>query len=187
MTYAIASINPLLRRPAPPFLPCPDAGAGQPDLRPPATGTDHRQPGAAPDQPVSLPPGRRVRRPELARQLRRQPDQGPAAITSGPGHGLRPDGGQRHLPRRLRGTRHPVHGLGHPPGLRRLRPEGFPAGGDVRFHLGTPALLAAETLCRRSPRPVTISPTLEHFLGRYGQFIRNCKPVPSNAAASWPS
>ena len=68
--------------------------------------------------------------------------------------GLRPDGGQRHLPGRVRGTRHPLHGLGHPPGLRRLRPEGFPAGGDVRFHLGTSALLADEAVRRRSPRPV---------------------------------
>ena len=46
-------------------------------------------------------------------------------------------------PGRLRGTGHPVHGLGHPSGLRRLRPEGFSRRGDVRFHLGTPALLAA--------------------------------------------
>ena len=85
MTYATTSINPLyaarLRR----VLPCPAAGAGRANLRPPATGTDHRQPGAAPDQPVSLSPGRRVRRPELARQLRRQPDQGPADLFPAPG------------------------------------------------------------------------------------------------------
>ena len=34
-------------------------------------------------------------------------------------------------------------------------PQAFPDGGDVRFHLGTPALLADEALRRRSPRPVT--------------------------------
>ena len=73
------------------------------------------------------------------------------------GHGSRPDDRQRHLPRRLRGTRHPLHVLGHPPGLRRLRPARISrSSGDVRFHLGTPALLAAEALCRRPARPVAL-------------------------------
>ena len=49
---------------------------------------------------------------------------------------------------------HSLHLLGHPPGLRRLRPEGFRRRRDLRLHLGPSALLAAEALCRRSPRPV---------------------------------
>ena len=53
-------------------------------------------------------------------------------------------------------------------------PQGFPDGGDVRFHLGAPALLAAEALCRRSPRSVAVARRLSDFLARYGQFIRNC-------------
>ena len=36
-------------------------------------------------------------------------------------------------------------------------PQDFPAARDVRFHLGTPALLAAEALRRRSPRPVPVA------------------------------
>ena len=41
----------------------------------------------------------------------------------------------------------PCFSFGHPPRLRRLRPERFPGSGDVRFHLGSPTLLAAENLC----------------------------------------
>ena len=36
-------------------------------------------------------------------------------------------------------------------------PHGLSRGEHVRFHLGTPALLAAEALRRRSPRPVAIT------------------------------
>ena len=69
-----------------------------------------------------------------------------------------PMSGQRHLPRRVRRTRHPLHVLGHPPGIRRLRPARISrSSGDVRFHLGTSAVLAAEALRRRSPRPVAIT------------------------------
>ena len=132
-------------------------------LRQAAAGTDQRQPGAAPDQPVPLPPGRRVRRPQLSRQLRRQPHQGLAATISSRNLCCDPMSGLGHLPRRLRRTRHPLHGLGHPSGFRRLRPARISGSGDVRLHLGSPALLAAEALCRRSPRPVA-RPTLEHFL-----------------------
>ncbi len=72
-----------------------------------------------------------------------------------PGLCFDPMAGIGHLPGRMRGTRHPMHRLGHPPGAGCLRREGFPDGGDVRFHLGTPALLADEAIRRRSPRPVT--------------------------------
>ena len=53
----------------------------------------------------------------------------------------------RHLSGRMRGTRRSLHRLGHPQRPGRLRPERFPEGGDVRFHLGASALLADETLC----------------------------------------
>ena len=43
----------------------------------------------------------------------------------------------------------------YPSGFRRLRPEGFPERRNVRFHMGTPALLADEALRRRCTRPVT--------------------------------
>src|SRR5208337_5327567 len=82
----------LLRRPHPPFLPCPAAGAGPADLCPPATGADHRQPGTASYEPLPLPPCRRVRRPQVAGKLRRQSDQGLAELLPPP-PGLRPDDG----------------------------------------------------------------------------------------------
>ena len=154
MTYATTSINPFYAARLTPVAPRPDAGAGQPDLRPAATGTDHRQPGAAPDQPVPFPPGRRIRRPEMARQLRRQPDQGFADLLSSPGLVFDPMTGS--------GTcRDVCEELGIPcmawdihQGFDACDPQGFPGSGDVRFHLGTSALLAAEALRRRSPRPV---------------------------------
>ena len=45
--------------------------------------------------------------------------------------------------------------------------------GDLRLHLGTPALLANEAVRRRSPRSVACADAGD-FLRRYGQFIRNC-------------
>ena len=72
--------------------------AGPARLCPAAAGPDHPQPSAAPDQPVSLPPDRRIRRPQMARQLRRQPDQGPADLFQARGPGVRPYVWQRHLP-----------------------------------------------------------------------------------------
>ena len=81
---------------------------------------------------------------------------------------------QRHLPRRVRGTRHPVHGLGHPPGLRRLRPDRLPAGETFDFIWAHPPYWR-QKLYADDPRDLSRCPTLEQFLRRYGQFIRNCK------------
>ena len=52
-------------------------------------------------------------------------------------------------------------------------PNGFPPAETFDVHLGPSALLADEAVRRRSPRPVP-RPTLDDFLRRYGQFIRNC-------------
>ena len=91
---------------------CPHpAGAGSPEpaakaaLRQAATCTDQRQPGPALDQPVPLGRSRRLRRPELSRQLRRQPYQGLAALLQ-TGQCPRSDDRQWHLPRRLQRTGH---------------------------------------------------------------------------------
>ena len=62
--------------------------------------------------------------------------------------------GSGTCPRRLRRTWHPVHVLGHPSGIRCLRPAGICSQRDVRLHLGTPAVLATEALRRRSSRSV---------------------------------
>ena len=172
MNTSTQSINPFYaarQRPVAPARPT-SRPAG---LCPPATGTDHRQPGAAPDQPVSLPPGRRVRRPQMARQLRRQPDQGFAEVFQAGGLCFDPMTRLWHVPRRVRGTRHPVHGLGHPSGIRRLRPDRFPEGETFDFIWAHPPYWRHEAVRRRSPRSVA-QPDARTFLVRYGQFIRNC-------------
>ena len=82
--------------------------------------------------------------------------------------------GQRHLPRRVQGTRHPVHGLGHPPGLRRLRSRrSFRRRETFDFIWAHPPYWR-QKLYADDPRDLSRRPTLEHFLRRYGQFIRNC-------------
>ena len=98
-------------------------------------------------------PCRRIWRPRLSGQLRRQSHQRPAALLQAE-PGIRPHERQRNLPRRVRGTRHPLHVVGHPPRHRRLRPAGLFSIRGVRLHLGASALLADEALRRRSARPV---------------------------------
>ena len=63
----------------------------------------------------------------------------------------------RHLPRRVRGTRHFLHGPAT--SIRASTPAtrtDFPRGG-IRLHLDPSALLAAEALRRRSARPVAVA------------------------------
>ena len=154
----------VLRRPAPPCLSRPAAGAGPAGLRPPATGTDHRQPGAAPDQPVSLPPCRRIRRPQMARQLRRQPDQGLAELFQAGGLVFDPMSRQRHVP------------------ATSARNSASLAWPGTSIRVSTPATRRISRRRRRSissghtrptggmklyaddPRDLSRSPTLEHFL-----------------------
>ena len=68
-----------------------------------------------------------------------------------------PMAGSGHVPRRLRRTRHPLHVVGHPSGIRRLRSAGVFSQRDVRLHLGSSALLAAEVVRRRCTRLVTVA------------------------------
>ncbi len=91
-----------------------------------------------------------------------------------PRHGVRPHDRQRHRPRRVRGTRHPLHGLGHPPGLRRLRSERVSRRRRRSISSGHIRPTGGMKLYADDPRDLSRSPTLEHFLRRYGQFIRNC-------------
>ena len=63
---------------------------------------------------------------------------------------FKPDGivfdpmtGSGHLPRRLRGTRHPCMAWDIHQGFDACDPQDFPTARDVRLHLGSPALLAA--------------------------------------------
>ena len=83
MTHALETVNPhyaarIGRRAAP------QARAGPAGLRPPAACPHHRQPGAAPDQPLSQyrRQTRRVRHKRLSRQLRRQAHQAICSVTS---------------------------------------------------------------------------------------------------------
>ena len=175
MTYATTSINPFyaarLRRSSLSGRRSRTARSMPACRRAPITGS----PGPAPDQPVPFPPGRRIRRPEMARQLRRQPDQGPAELFQARRHGLRPH-------ELAAGTcRDVCEELGIPcmawdihQGFDACDPKEFPAAETFDFIWAHPPYWRHEALCRRSPRPVAISPTLEHFLRRYGQFIRNC-------------
>ena len=71
-----------------------------------------------------------------------------------PGLVLDPMSGSGTCRRRVQGTRHTLHGLGHPPRHRRLRPAGLLRRRGVRLHLGASALLADEAVRRGSPRPV---------------------------------
>jgi len=57
-----------------------------------------------------------------------------------------------------------------------MRPAGLSRRRDVRFHLGPPALLA-QKLYAVDERDLSRAPTLDVFLRRYGQFIRNCTRV----------
>ena len=141
-------------------------------------------PGPAPHQPLPFPPCRRVRRPQLSRQLRRQPHQGPADLLPAR-PGLRPDGRQRHLPRRLRGTRHPCMSWDIHQGFDACDPNDFPPGECFDFIWAHPPYWR-QKLYADDPRDLSRSPTLEHFLQRYRQFIRNCARA-LNPAASWPS
>ena len=85
-----------------------------------------------------------------------------------------PMAGSGHLPRRLRRTRHPVHVLGHPSGIRRLRSRRISAAarrstssGHIRPTGGRSSTPTIPATCREPRRS-------RHFLRRYGQFIRNC-------------
>src|SRR5271157_2504965 len=78
-------LRPRIHRPLPRGLPeaagiPPARRAGQTALRPAAARAQNGQPGAAPDLALSLPPDGRVRRPQMARQLRRDADQGSADV-----------------------------------------------------------------------------------------------------------
>ena len=86
---------------------------------------------------------------------------------------VRPDDRQRHCPRRVRGTGHRLLLLRHPPGIRRLRSHDFPSKETFDFIWAHPPYWR-QKLYADDPRDLSRSPTLEHFLRRYGQFIRNC-------------
>ena len=82
------------------------------------------------------------------------------------------------MPGRMPGTGHPLLVKRHPPGLRRLRPTEFPRD-MLRFLLAHPPYWR-QKLYANDPRDLSRTPTLEHFLDRYGQFIATvsvpCKP-----------
>ena len=86
---------------------------------------------------------------------------------------VRPNGWQRDGTRRLRGTRHRLLLVRHPPGIRRLRSSRLPRGQFLRIHLGPSALLETEGILF-DPRDLSRVPSLEEFLRRYRLFIRNC-------------
>ena len=82
--------------------------------------------------------------------------------------------GSGTCPRRVRGTRHPLHGLGHPPGLRRLRPARISRRRRRSISSGHTRPTGGRSSTPTIPATCRARPTLEHFLRRYGQFIRNC-------------
>ena len=88
----------------------------------------------------------------------------------------RPHDRQRDVPRRVRRTWHPLHGMGHPPGNRRLRPAGFSDAEAFDFIWAHPPYWR-QKLYADDPRDLSRAPTLEDFLRRYRQFIRNCAGV----------
>ena len=174
MTYALTTVNPFyaarLQRVASPARSRAARAAG---LRPPAAGPDHRQPGAAPDQPLSLPPGRGLRQPELARQLRRPAYRRSAAATSAR-PGPRPDDRQRHRRRCVPGAGHPLHGACDiHQGFDACDPSGFPSGDTFDFIWAHPPYWRMK-LYADDPRDLSRTRTLEDFLLRYGTFLRNC-------------
>ena len=59
---------------------------------------------------------------------------------------------------------------------------------EAMYLASASTVFGIETLFRRSPPNFySASPTLDHFLARYGQFIRNCKHSARSWAASSPS
>ena len=75
----------------------------------------------------------------------------------------RPDDRQRHLPRRLRGTRHPLHVLGHPPGIRRLRPERISRQPRLSISSGLIPPYWRQKLYADDPRDLSRSPDAGAF------------------------
>ena len=123
---------------------------------------------------------------KLSRQLRRQPHQGLAALFQADGLVCDPMSRQRHLPRRVQGTRHPLHVVGHPPGLRRLRPARISrqrrrsiSSGLTRPTGGRSSTPTIPATCRDHRRSsISCGATASSSA---------TVPVPSNPAASWPS
>ncbi len=82
--------------------------------------------------------------------------------------GAGPDGGQRHLPRRVRGARHPLLGVGHPPR------DSTPATRKASPHAEAFDFIWAhppywrQKLYADDPRDLSRAPTLDDFLRRYG-------------------
>jgi len=62
-------------------------------------------------------------------------------------------------------------------------PTGF-GHGHVRLHLGSPALFR-QKLYADDRATSRVAPTLEAFLHRYGQFLRNCGPSAQTRWESW--
>ena len=111
---------------------------------------------------------------ELARQLRRQPDQGPADLLQAR-PGVRPDDGQRH--RRAtcaRNSASPAWPGTSIQGFDACDPKDFPPAEMFDFIWAHPPYWR-QKLYADDPRDLSRTPTLEHFLRRYGQFIRNCR------------
>ena len=191
--YALTTINPFYAarfdaacHRTPSRCRASSAGAGAAGLRQAAAGAEERQPGAAPDQPLPQRRGRPLRRPRLPRQLRRQPHQGPAAVLQARGLVFDPMSGSGTCPDVCQELGIPCMSWDIHHGLDACDPPDFTRRGNVRLHLGAPALLAAETVRRRPPRPVARADA-----GAFPPALRPVHPqlrrCPASPAASWRS
>ena len=75
--------------------------------------------------------------------------------------------------------------MGHPRGLRRLRPNAVPAEACFDFFWAHPPYWR-QKLYADDPRDLSRARRSMHFLDRYRLFIRNCARA-LNPAASWRS
>ena len=120
----------------------------------------------------------------LSRQLRRQSHQRSAAVFQAV-HGLRPDDRQRHLPRRVPGTRHSIAG--------RAISTKAPTPATLRNSLATRFGFCwihppywRQKLYTDDPRDLSRTPTLDAFLERYRLLIGNCAGALSRRQARHP-
>jgi hypothetical protein len=68
---------------------------------------------------------------------------------------------------------HPVHVVGHPPRVDACDPQGFAPSEMFAFIWAHPPYWRQKVYAE-DPRDLSRAVTLEDFLRRYGQFIRNC-------------